>query len=99
MNFLGRHPHQLSGEQRQRIVVARCLMLKPKIIVADEPVSMDRRVAGATSNIRSGPSAAYGAHRTGESFKQLLKLLGERGLVAKSGIQAGSISSQRSIPR
>ena len=66
MNFLGRRPHQLSGEQRQRIVVARCLMLKPKIIVADEPVSMDRRVAGATSNIRSGPSAACGAHRTGE---------------------------------
>ena len=46
--------------------MARCLMLKPKIIVADEPVSMDRRVAGATSNIRSGPSAACGAHRTGE---------------------------------
>jgi ABC transporter/Tn3 transposase DDE domain len=66
MNFLGRHPHQLSGERRQRIVVARCLMLKPKIIVADEPVSMDRRVAGSTSNTRSGPSAACGAHRTGE---------------------------------
>jgi hypothetical protein len=32
-----------------------------------------------------------------ESFKQLLKLLGESGLVANLGIQAGSVSSRRSI--
>jgi len=100
---LGRFPHQLSGGQRQRLMVARAMLCRPRLIMADEPVSMVDASLRATilSSLRKlnqdfGISIIYITHDLTTAYQ-----ISENIIIMYAGIivEAGSVQKVIRSPK
>jgi peptide/nickel transport system ATP-binding protein len=104
-SFTGKYPHELSGGQRQRVAIARALAVEPRLLLADEPVSMlDVSIRLGVLNLladlreRDGLAIVYVTHDIA-SARYLADVVAVMyaGRIVESG-PAGSITDQPAHP-
>lgn len=91
---LGRHPHQLSGGQMQRILIARALVIGAELLIADEPTSMiDASTRAGILNLLlslkrdKGLSVLFITHDIGQAqYISDRVVVMEKGIVVEQGL-------------
>jgi peptide/nickel transport system ATP-binding protein len=91
---LGRHPHQLSGGQMQRILIARALVIGAELLIADEPTSMiDASTRAGILNLllslkrEKGLSVLFITHDIGQAqYISDRIVVMEKGIVVEQGL-------------
>jgi len=83
-----RYPHEFSGGQRQRIAIARALVLKPQLVILDEPTSsLDRSVQFQVINLLRDLQLKYGLTYLFITHDlKIVKALCHEVIVMKSGV-------------
>ena len=97
------YPHQFSGGELQRVVIARALAMQPKIIIADEPVSsldlsIQAQILNLLKELKKGFELSY-IFITHDLA--VIRYMADRVLVMKDGaiVEQGDVNSILTKPR